>query len=383
VAPLRIVSENGRLIAVTMQQMRLGDPDVSGRRRPEPIEGSTEDVAVDTLIVAIGQRADLGLFGEQEIALTPSGYLRVDPETFETSVPGVYAGGDIVGSGPANIVKAAGDGRRIAEAIIARDLGDAGETADPRWPAFDHVDLLRRRTVQKPRVPIPHLAPEQRSGFAEVVQTLSPEAARREAARCLDCDLLCSTCDSVCPNRAILTYWARPARISLPRLAIVDGDVVVRGAEVFRIEQGPQVAVLTDACNECGNCVTFCPTADRPWRDKPRLYLNRDDFDAQTDNAFMLLIHDGGRGIQARSDGVLCQLMETEDRLQFTSPSLSLTMDSRTLAVLGLEARGGSFDAPPVRASQLAAMIVLHRSFAVSAPEFPLVEALPDCLLPF
>ena len=55
------------------------------------------------------------------MALTPSGFLAVDPSTLETSIPGIYAGGDIVGKGPANIVKAAGDGRRIAEAIIAGD----------------------------------------------------------------------------------------------------------------------------------------------------------------------------------------------------------------------------------------------------------------------
>ena len=308
--------------------------------------------------------------------------LRVDPETFETSVPGVYAGGDIVGSGPASIVKAAGDGRRIAEAILARKHGIARETAVPSWPAFDHVDLLRRRSIKVPRERVPHLAPDQRTGFAEVVQTLSPESARREAARCLDCDVLCSTCDSVCPNRAILTYRSRPARISVPRLEMVDGDLVARGTEVFRIEQGPQVAVLTDACNECGNCVTFCPTADRPWRDKPRLYLNRGDFEAQTDNAFMFLAHNEGRGIQARSGGVLFQLMESDTRLQFSSPALGLQMDSSNLAVLGLEAGRGSSEAPSVPSSLLFTMIVLHRSFAESVPEFPLVEAHPDHLLP-
>jgi putative selenate reductase len=140
--------------------------------------------------------------------------------------------------------------------------------------------------------------------------------------------------------------------------------------------------VLTDACNECGNCVTFCPTADRPWRDKPRLYLDRDDFEAQTDNAFMFLTHNPYRGIQARSGGILFQLMESDNRLEFSSPSLSLRMDSNTLAVLGLETGRGCPDAPSVPSSLLFIMIVLHRSFAESVPEFPLVEAHPDCLLP-
>jgi hypothetical protein len=74
--------------------------------------------------------------------------------------------------------------------------------------------------------------------------------------------------------------------------------------------------------------------------------------------------------------------MESDNRLRFSSPSLSLQMDPNTLTVLGLEAGRGSLDAPPVRSSLLAAMIVLHQSFAVSVPEFPLVEAHPDCLLP-
>ncbi len=76
----------------------------------------------------------------------------------------------------------------------------------------------------------------------------------------------------------------------------------------YQVAQGPQVAVLTDACNECGNCVTFCPTSGRPWLDKPRLYLHRGDFETQDDNAFMLLQHDGSRGIQARFGGELHEL---------------------------------------------------------------------------
>ena len=103
-----------------MAEMRLGEPDDSGRRRPEPIPGAEREVELDTLIVAIGQRPDLSLFGDEDVKLNSSGYLEVDPATLETSIPGVYAGGDIIGDGPSNIVKACGDGRIIADAIIAR-----------------------------------------------------------------------------------------------------------------------------------------------------------------------------------------------------------------------------------------------------------------------
>ncbi len=67
--------------------------------------------------------------------------------------------------------------------------------------------------------------------------------------------------------------------------------------------QAFQVAVIADLCNECGNCTTFCPTSGRPYRDKPRLYLNRRDFDEQQDNAFMVLRENGHWSMDGRFDG--------------------------------------------------------------------------------
>jgi putative selenate reductase len=383
VAPRRVIAPNGRLKAVEMATMRLGDADESGRRRPVEIEGGEHEVPLDTLIVAIGQRPDLGVFGDREVALTPAGYLDVDPQTLETSLPGVYAGGDIIGDGPSNIVKACGDGQHIAEAIIARgDAAERGrEVSAAAWPDFDAVDLLRRRARIEPRVEIPHRAPEGRGDFAEVVLTLSDEAARREAARCLDCDLMCSTCDGVCPNRAILTYTTRPTRLAIPQLRMENGESKVLPPVDFEVTQGPQVAILTDACNECGNCVTFCPTAGYPWRDKPRLYLHRGDFEEQNDNAFMLISRDLARGLQARFDGGLHQLIEVNGALSYTSPTIKLQMDSETLAVLKSTVRGDSAGKKLVNADHLGAMITLHRAFAESMPEIPLVEADPEWLL--
>ena len=64
-----------------------------------------------------------------------------------------------------------------------------------------------------------------------------------------------------------------------------------------------QVAVIADLCNECGNCTTFCPTSGRPYKDKPRLYLDREDFEAQDDNAFIVYREDGTWAIDARFAG--------------------------------------------------------------------------------
>jgi putative selenate reductase len=306
----------------------------------------------------------------------------VDPESLETSLPGVYAGGDVVGEGPASIVKAAGDGRKIAEAILTRER-DSSAATDPqpaRWPVFDRVELMRRRARSEPRVAVSHLPPEGRMGFEEVTQTLGAEEAVREASRCLDCDHLCSTCDSVCPNRAILTYFTHPAVLELPIFETVERPVRSSGTTKFRVSQGPQVAVLADACNECGNCVTFCPTSGRPWRDKPRFYLHRGDFDSQDDNAFMLLLHNGARGIQARFGGSVHELFDG-DPLRYASPHMSIELDPITMKVRRTRlfkphVTEGTFDP-----AHLGAMITLLRSLTDSMPELPNVEAEPEWLI--
>ena len=124
----------------------------------------------------------------------------------------------------------------------------------------------------------------------------------REASRCLDCDTICSLCVGVCPNMALMTYEMAPVRADLPVLAVADGAVVATGSTPFVVDQRLQVAVLTDLCNECGNCVTACPTSGRPYVDKPRLYLDRADFEAQASNAFMLLGDGVDRGAVRRRD---------------------------------------------------------------------------------
>lgn len=383
VAPRAIITRDGRLEAVEIAQMRLGEADDSGRRRPEEVPGEGVEIQLDTLIVAIGQRPDLSLFGDENIALTRSGYLAVDAVTLETSLPGVYAGGDIIGHGPDSIVKACGDGRLIAEAIIAREDHRDQEVAGPPsdWPTFDSVDLLRRRSRIEPRTAIPHHVFSGRGDFAEVIRTLEPEAARREASRCLDCDLMCSTCEGVCPNRAILTYRARTGVLPVPAPRPGNGKAAEVDIFPYRVDQGPQVAVLADACNECGNCVTFCPTADRPWRDKPRLYLHRGDFEAESDNAFMLIAHKGVRRLQARFGGETHELGENESGLHYGSPTESLLLDPESLTVRESEYHGGPSVEPSVSADRLGTMITLLRSFADSMPEIPLVEARPDWLL--
>jgi len=121
-APLRFIAdEEGRLSAVELQRMELGEPDASGRRRPKPVEGSNFELKTDLAIVALGTRSNpLMLDCTPGLKLTERNYIAVD-ENGETSIPNVYAGGDIV-TGAATVILAMGAGRRAAQSI-AKKMG--------------------------------------------------------------------------------------------------------------------------------------------------------------------------------------------------------------------------------------------------------------------
>ncbi|NLY92003.1 MAG: NADPH-dependent glutamate synthase [Firmicutes bacterium] len=116
--PVRLLGdESGNVTTMVCQKMALGEPDASGRRKPVPIPGSEEELAVDTVIVAIGQGPNpILLQGTTGLALNRRGYIEVDPETLMTSIPGVFAGGDIV-TGAATVIAAMGAGKRAARSI--------------------------------------------------------------------------------------------------------------------------------------------------------------------------------------------------------------------------------------------------------------------------
>ncbi len=123
-APLRFNgNEDMRLESVTLQRMRLGEPDTSGRRRPEPIEGDTYDLKTDLAVVALGTRSNPVLLeATPGLELNKRGYVVINEETGETSLPNVFAGGDIV-TGSATVILAMGAGRRAAREIARRLLG--------------------------------------------------------------------------------------------------------------------------------------------------------------------------------------------------------------------------------------------------------------------
>ena len=115
-------NKEGKLSGVRLQKMELGEPDASGRRRPVPLEGSEYELDLEIAIVAIGNGSNPIIHRTTPgLNVDKWGHILVDPETLQTSIQGVYAGGDIV-TGGATVIKAMGAGRKAA-ASISRQLG--------------------------------------------------------------------------------------------------------------------------------------------------------------------------------------------------------------------------------------------------------------------
>ena len=109
--------ERGRVRQMRVQKMRLGEPDASGRRRPEPIEGAIDTIDVDEVIVSIGVSPNpLIPHTLKGLDISPKGTIIVDQQTMRSDLPDVYAGGDIVRGG-ATVILAMGDGRHAAAAM--------------------------------------------------------------------------------------------------------------------------------------------------------------------------------------------------------------------------------------------------------------------------
>jgi putative selenate reductase len=355
-----------------------GERDASGRKIPHELPGSDAEfeVPLDTLILAISQHAILDFFDEEPIALNRRGYIKADPITFETSLPGVYAGGDVVNDGPSSIVEAAADGKAIASSIQFRHMGEVGLAIEPRpgSDTFDTAELQRRRSRREWRIPIPHSPLKDRKNFREVVHSYSAQQVRAEAARCLDCHQLCSLCVSVCPNLALQTFQSEPFSRQLPTLRFENNKIQIEPGPTYQVRQTHQIALLAGFCNECGNCTTFCPTADEPYRDKPRLYLDRSEFEDQADNAFMLFRDAQRWTMEARwGDASHCIELngELNGKLHYSGPAFKADIDPATFELERIEPGDGARDGDLLSLEPCAAMYVLLKGLSRSMPHMP------------
>ncbi len=366
-SPSSLHIEDGALAGLVCTRTRYtGERDSSGRKIPFDVPDSEFEIPLDTMILAISQHSVLDFFDGETPELTAKGYLVVDPATFETTVPGVYAGGDVAAHGPSSIVKAAADGKAVAASIASSLNGSAPPVENPQ---VDLQDMVVRRSRREYRVPVSHTALSERDGFEETVVGFTAEEAMAEAARCLDCHLICSLCVGVCPNMALMTYEMDPFRTDLATLTASGGELTAGGTSPYRADQQFQIAVLTDFCNECGNCTTACPTSGRPYVDKPRLYLNREDFEAQAGNAFMIF-EDGS--IESRVGGETHR-MTLNGSVEYSTPGFTARLEPGTLEVIDVTPTRPATDGEAYSLEPVADMYVLLRGLAGSMPHLPTV----------
>jgi heterodisulfide reductase subunit A-like polyferredoxin len=191
--PVRVIAENGKVTAIECIKMELGEPDKSGRRRPEPVAGSEFTIEVDAVIPAIGQESDWAcLTDECACTLSDWGTMNVDPVTLQTDDADIFAGGDAV-TGPASVVEAIEAGKQAAISIDRFIQGvDLAQGRDLLDEAVTDVPLEGRPQI--PRNKMRHMAVKKRiDNFEEVQLGYGEKLAKAEGARCLACGL-CSEC---------------------------------------------------------------------------------------------------------------------------------------------------------------------------------------------
>lgn len=190
-APVEILGDaSGHVKEMRCISMTLCELDETGRCRPEPINGSEHAIAVDTVIAAIGLKTDLALFDAGTDGMKPHltdwGTIEVDPITFATSVPGVFAGGDVV-TGAATVVEAIEAGKEVAISID-RYLGRK-DLAKGRMKTNARTDLPPlEETGEARRAAMPRLPGETRKRTQEEVNLgYTEDQAMMEASCCLHC----------------------------------------------------------------------------------------------------------------------------------------------------------------------------------------------------
>ncbi|MFN2484092.1 MAG: FAD-dependent oxidoreductase [Candidatus Limnocylindria bacterium] len=310
-SPVEILGDSeGRVTGMVFQRNRLGPPDASGRRTPEPIPGSEYTVPCDMVIPCTSQAPDNNVLGEFGSPLnrhrgvtdarkvveggsisswgraplngqTPigpdgrklnslavelaKGKVVANPNTFATNVDGLFACGDFV-TGPATIIEAAGYGRKAARSI---DRWLAGVRGDElvELPIIDRAVITQALDHDMPRdyeaIPrqhIPMAPPELRRDFTGLVEVgYDSRSAVAEGQRCLQCNhninidgprcILCGLCADVCPEGVI--YMVDKANVG--------GD----DPEVDLFQSWPRgIAMIIDEerCIRCNLCVERCPT---------------------------------------------------------------------------------------------------------------------------
>jgi NADPH-dependent glutamate synthase beta subunit-like oxidoreductase/NAD-dependent dihydropyrimidine dehydrogenase PreA subunit len=265
--PKRVIGKDGKVTGIELIRCsRVFDE--NRRFNPQFIEGSEETVDCDTVVLAIGQAADLSWIGpEDNLKVTPRGTLQTDPETLATSRPDVFAGGDLA-FGPRIIITAVAEGQRAGRSIAKYLTGRLPEVRrKARMTAYPTDNYRMPPDYEKlPRLLPPTLSLDRRIGIAEVEQAYPEPAAVVQGLRCLKCHvspifdgdkcILCGGCADVCPENCL----------RLVDVLAMRGDQKLQAALMARYGRLPEAeeqgGIIKDEtrCIRCGVCAVRCPT---------------------------------------------------------------------------------------------------------------------------
>jgi NADPH-dependent glutamate synthase beta subunit-like oxidoreductase/formate hydrogenlyase subunit 6/NADH:ubiquinone oxidoreductase subunit I len=269
-APVRVlVDGKGKVSGVEFIRQKLGEPDASGRRRPEPAPGTEFTIECDRVLLAIGQGPDLSWFGSGSAGLeaTKQRRLKADAVTFETGRPGVFGTGD-VRIGAATVVAAVAEGRRSAYAVDAfvkgLDLGALKTRQTLAEPQPEFLSIVPFTSeVKEPRYRLKAMDPELRNkSYVEYEIPYSPAEAVAESTRCLQC-----TCEAIgfCDLRRLgIEYGttlptlepgfhqgAGYRSVSENRFTGINHDYIRDDSHAFILREPSR-------CIDCGRCAQVC-----------------------------------------------------------------------------------------------------------------------------
>ncbi len=262
-----LADEHGHVQAIRLERMALGEPDSSGRRRPEAT-GEYFTEAFDTVIAAVSQKPDLSFLDNDDLSIPLTRWNTSDSDDFtmHTGTGNLFSIGDFR-RGPATAVEAVGDGRIAAKAI---DLFLNGDMADMPRPAFNsrkekklsQVDPLQFENIQKvARTIMPELTPAQREqSFAEVELGFDNQDAIQEAARCLECGCQANTS---CDLRDYSTEYGAEQHFN-HSVEIQDHQdwLTLRAKDPrhkFSVDRSSQfIEFDANRCISCGQCIQAC-----------------------------------------------------------------------------------------------------------------------------
>jgi len=286
--PVEIHSEDGKVCGMTLQLMELGEPDASGRRRPVAIEGKTKYIALDSVIMAIGQKLDSTDF--KEIELTQRGTISADEDTFETNLDGVFAIGDATNKGASIAIAAIGEAHKCVNSVEAYLKGEQLDTREKYISKRDEDRIDFSQKEIKERINPQVLEPsERKNNFNEVSFGFTAEQAQQEANRCLECG--CREYFKCKLLSVAQRYDIDPSRFAgdMPQKYTADENAFIERntakcilcglcvrscKEVmdisalgllgrgFKTSVSPAFALPLDQtkCTNCGLCVKLCPT---------------------------------------------------------------------------------------------------------------------------